>query len=63
MNNCYTNHQPETALEVLTKSGGTILARRELGESLMAIATDMEMRYETVKTYAKLAREALTQFS
>jgi hypothetical protein len=29
----------------------------------MAIATDMEMRYETVKTYAKLARRALTQFS
>jgi hypothetical protein len=30
---------------------------------LMAIATDMEMRYETVKTYAKLARRALTQVS
>jgi len=37
----------------------TILARRELGESLMAIAADLEMPYETVKTYAKLARQAL----
>ncbi len=37
----------------------TILARRELGESLQAIAQDLEMRYETVKTYTKLARKAL----
>jgi CRISPR-associated endoribonuclease Cas6 len=37
----------------------TILARRELGESLQAIAEDLEMRYETVKTYIKLARKAL----
>ena len=37
----------------------TILARRELGESLQDIAEDLEMRYETVKTYAKLARKAL----
>ena len=37
----------------------TILARRELGESLQDIATDLEMRYETVKTYAKLARREL----
>jgi CRISPR-associated endoribonuclease Cas6 len=37
----------------------TILARRELGESLQNIAEDLEMRYETVKTYAKLARKAL----
>jgi CRISPR-associated endoribonuclease Cas6 len=36
----------------------TILARRELGESLQAIALDLEMPYETVKTYAKLARRA-----
>ena len=36
----------------------TILARRELGESLQAIAQDLEMPYETVKTYAKLARQA-----
>jgi CRISPR-associated endoribonuclease Cas6 len=38
----------------------TILARREMGESLQAIAQDLEMPYETVKTYAKLARRALT---
>ncbi|TAN98150.1 MAG: CRISPR-associated endoribonuclease Cas6 [Phormidium sp. SL48-SHIP] len=37
----------------------TILARRELGESLTAIAQDLEMPYETVKTYAKLARRSL----
>jgi CRISPR-associated endoribonuclease Cas6 len=37
----------------------TILARRELGESLPAIAADLEMNYETVKTYLKLARRQL----
>lgn len=37
----------------------TILVRRELGESLQAIAVDLEMPYETVKTYVKLARRAL----
>ncbi len=37
----------------------TILARRELGESLQQIAADLEMPYETVKTYVKLARRAL----
>lgn len=37
----------------------TILARREMGESLSAIAQDLEMPYETVKTYIKLARRAL----
>ncbi|MGA7935214.1 MAG: CRISPR-associated endoribonuclease Cas6 [Kovacikia sp.] len=37
----------------------TILARREMGESLQTIAQDLEMPYETVKTYAKLARQAL----
>jgi CRISPR-associated endoribonuclease Cas6 len=37
----------------------TILARRELGESLQDIAADLDMPYETVKTYAKLARRAL----
>ncbi len=36
----------------------TILARRELGESLQTIAADLEIPYETVKTYAKLARKA-----
>jgi CRISPR-associated endoribonuclease Cas6 len=39
----------------------TILARREMGESLQAIAQDLEMPYSTVKTYVKLARRALKQ--
>ncbi|MBD2203825.1 CRISPR-associated endoribonuclease Cas6 [Calothrix sp. FACHB-1219] len=39
----------------------TILARREMGESLQAIAQDLEMPYTTVKTYVKLARRALKQ--
>jgi CRISPR-associated endoribonuclease Cas6 len=34
----------------------TILARQEEGDSLKAIASDLEMPYETVKTYAKRAR-------
>lgn len=37
----------------------TIVARRELGEGLQAIARDLKMPYETVKTYGKLARRAL----
>ncbi|MBD2384738.1 CRISPR-associated endoribonuclease Cas6 [Cylindrospermum sp. FACHB-282] len=37
----------------------TILARRDMGESLQVIADDLEMPYTTVKTYAKLARRAL----
>ena len=36
----------------------TILARREQGDSLAAIATDMDLPYETAKTYSKLARRA-----
>ncbi|MBD2452134.1 sigma-70 family RNA polymerase sigma factor, partial [Nostoc sp. FACHB-152] len=39
----------------------TILARREHGETLAAIALDLEMKPETVKTYVKLARKALKQ--
>jgi CRISPR-associated endoribonuclease Cas6 len=42
----------------IAQTWATILARRELGESLQAIAQDLEMPYETVKTYAKLARQA-----
>lgn len=37
----------------------TILARQETGESLKAIASDLEMPYETVKTYVKRARYTL----
>lgn len=39
----------------------TILARREFGESLQAIARDLDLPYETVKTYVKLARRALRE--
>ncbi len=37
----------------------TVLARRELGDSLQDIAADMAMPYDTVKTYSKLARRAV----
>jgi CRISPR-associated endoribonuclease Cas6 len=37
----------------------TILARRELGESLKAIAIDLDMPYETVRKYAQAARKAI----
>ncbi|MGL5063482.1 MAG: CRISPR-associated endoribonuclease Cas6 [Microcoleus sp.] len=43
----------------IAETWATILARRELGESLLDIAADLEMPYETVKTYVKLARKAL----
>ena len=37
----------------------TILARYELGESLKAIALDLDMPYETVRKYAHTARKAI----
>ncbi len=43
----------------ICQTRATILARREFGESLVDIATDLQMPYETVKTYGKLARRAL----
>jgi CRISPR-associated endoribonuclease Cas6 len=48
----------DRAVEI-AQTWGTILARREFGESLQIIARDLEMPYETVKTYVKLARRAL----
>lgn len=45
----------------IAETWATILARREIGESLIAIADDLEMPYQTVKTYLKLARRALKQ--
>jgi CRISPR-associated endoribonuclease Cas6 len=36
-----------------------ILARKEQGESLLAIAADLELGYETVKTYSKRAQRLL----
>ncbi|WP_342662822.1 CRISPR-associated endoribonuclease Cas6 [Baaleninema simplex] len=43
----------------ICQTRATILARRELGESLQAIADDLEMPYDTVKTYVKLTRRTL----
>jgi CRISPR-associated endoribonuclease Cas6 len=43
----------------IASTWGTILARREMGESLQVISQDLEMPYATVKTYVKLARRAL----
>ncbi|NEQ34693.1 MAG: CRISPR-associated endoribonuclease Cas6, partial [Leptolyngbya sp. SIO4C5] len=45
----------------IAETWATVLARRELGDSLQAIATDLEMPYETVKTYSKLARRSLRE--
>ncbi|OUL26737.1 CRISPR-associated endoribonuclease Cas6 [Nostoc sp. 106C] len=45
----------------IASTWATILARREMGESLQVIAQDLEMPYTTVKTYVKLARRALKQ--
>lgn len=43
----------------IAETWATILGRREFGESLQDIATDLDMPYETVKTYVKLARRTL----
>ena len=48
----------ERAREV-AETWATVLARRELGDSLQDIAVDMEMPYGTVKSYVKLARRSL----
>ena len=50
----------ERALQVC-QTRATILARQEFGESLKDIAQEMEIPYETVKTYAKLARKMLKE--
>jgi CRISPR-associated endoribonuclease Cas6 len=47
--------------EKVASTWATILARREMGESLQVIAQDLEMPYVTVKTYVKLARKALKE--
>lgn len=39
----------------------TILARRELGNSLQTIAEELDIPYETAKTYSKLARRSLRE--
>jgi CRISPR-associated endoribonuclease Cas6 len=50
----------ERAIDIATK-WATILARREMGDSLTVISQDMGIPYETAKTYVKLARKALKQ--
>jgi len=45
----------------IAETWATILARREFGESLQAIAEDLEIPYETAKSYSKLARRALRE--
>lgn len=47
--------------QLISETWATILARREQGDSLIAIAEDLEMNYETVKTYSKLARRAFKE--
>jgi CRISPR-associated endoribonuclease Cas6 len=47
--------------QAVAEKQATILARRELGESLQDIATDLDLTYETVKTYAKFARRSLRE--
>ncbi|MBF2063623.1 MAG: CRISPR-associated endoribonuclease Cas6 [Calothrix sp. C42_A2020_038] len=43
----------------IAEKWATILARREIGESLLDISKDMNIPYESVKTYVKLARRSL----
>ncbi|MEA5506211.1 CRISPR-associated endoribonuclease Cas6 [Halotia wernerae UHCC 0503] len=43
----------------IASTWATILARREMGESIKAIADDLEMPESTVKTYVKLARRSV----
>jgi CRISPR-associated endoribonuclease Cas6 len=40
-----------------------IVARRELGESLQAIAVDLDLSYETARTYSKRAKKLLQGLS
>lgn len=47
--------------QAIAETHATILSRREFGESLQDIATDLDMPYETVKTYSKLARRSLRE--
>lgn len=49
--------------EKIATTWATILARREMGESLKVISQDLEIPYSTVKTYVKLARKELKQLT
>jgi CRISPR-associated endoribonuclease Cas6 len=50
-----------TRADEIAAKWATILARREMGESVQEIAADLQMPYETAKTYLKLARRAVKQ--
>ncbi|NEQ47572.1 MAG: CRISPR-associated endoribonuclease Cas6 [Leptolyngbya sp. SIOISBB] len=45
----------------IAENWATIVARRELGDSLQDISDDLAIPYETAKTYGKLARRALKE--
>jgi CRISPR-associated endoribonuclease Cas6 len=45
----------------IAENWATVVARRELGDSLQDIAADLGIPYETAKTYGKLARRALRE--
>jgi len=45
----------------ISETWATVLARRELGDTLTDIATDLDILYETAKTYSKLARRSLRE--
>lgn len=47
--------------DLIAEKWATILGRRELGESIIDIAEDLEIPYETAKTYLKLARRAMKE--
>jgi CRISPR-associated endoribonuclease Cas6 len=46
-----------TRAMAIAQTQATIMARREMGESLKAIAADLDLKYETARTYSKLARK------
>lgn len=45
----------------IAEKWATILARREIGDSLQQIAVDMGLSYETARTYSKRARRELKE--
>ncbi|NET47745.1 MAG: CRISPR system precrRNA processing endoribonuclease RAMP protein Cas6, partial [Merismopedia sp. SIO2A8] len=45
----------------IAEKWATILARREIGDSLQQIAMDMGLAYETARTYSKRARREIRQ--
>jgi CRISPR-associated endoribonuclease Cas6 len=52
----------ERALKIC-QAQAQIMARRELGESLQAIAADLGLSYETARTYNKRGKKLLQGLS